>query len=67
MVGGALTFFVGVAFPYRWGVRFPTLQVPRMVCEGLRLERPLNCPHDVFAIMAKCWEKDAGKRLVLAR
>jgi hypothetical protein len=26
------------------------LQVPRMVMEGTRLERPLNCPHDIFSV-----------------
>ena len=38
------------------------LQVPRMVTEGTRLERPLNCPHDIFSVMSKCWEKDPSKR-----
>ena len=29
---------------------------------GTRLERPLNCPHDIFSVMSKCWEKDPSKR-----
>ena len=38
------------------------LQVPRLVKEGMRLERPLSCPHDVWAVAFRCWHQNPDKR-----
>lgn len=32
------------------------------VSQGVRLERPLNCPHDIFTVMKRTWHEEPDLR-----
>jgi serine/threonine protein kinase len=44
-----------------------TEAVMRLVCQGDRLERPANCPVDMYTIMRACWSADPTNRPSFSR
>ena len=40
----------------------PVSEVMRLIQEDDRLDRPKNCPEEVYAIMKSCWEAEPRDR-----
>eukprot|EP00047_Mylnosiga_fluctuans_P003703 m.230445 g.230445 ORF g.230445 m.230445 type:complete len:781 (-) comp12066_c0_seq1:232-2574(-) len=51
--------FTGGDLPYS---QLRTNEVPRKVYEGERLERPANCPEDIYEVMRTTWIKSRDER-----
>ncbi|XP_076823262.1 tyrosine-protein kinase TXK-like isoform X1 [Clavelina lepadiformis] len=51
--------FTGGLMPYR---ALSNTDVVDQVARGYKLERPNNCPHEVYRVMKQCWEMETEKR-----
>jgi focal adhesion kinase 1 len=47
------------------GIKNP--DVIRLIENKKRLDKPNNCPDELYSLMLRCWEYDASKRPTFSR
>ena len=51
-----------VCLKYAWHYRFKSFKVLNLLSNGICLERPLECPEELYQVMRSCWTIPAEQR-----